>query len=219
MIRAATAPLQVATRRELRSAGNSAAWQATGWRLLPARLDLRYLSGGVVYRRMTPAATIRHYALSCGLLLIPASVWNIALASRLPASFAPAEFWRDIPAPLALTENGLRLAVFVLPFLMPLDLEAPGRIRASFIFAAGTFLYFVSWLALILFPSSTWSASALGFTAPAYTPAVWLFGIAQFGRRLFWGRFYRWWMYAMLAVAFLAAHVSHTALVFARTHK
>ena len=168
---------------------------------------------------MTPAAKIRHYALSCGLLLIPASVWNIALASYLPASFAPTEFWRDIPEPLALTENGLRLAVFVLPFLMPLDLEAPGRVRASFVFAAGTFLYFVSWLALILFPSSAWSASAPGFAAPAYTPALWLLGIALVGRRLFWGKFYRWWMYAVLASAFLVAHISHTALVFARTHQ
>lgn len=167
---------------------------------------------------MTPAATFRRYALSCGLLLIPASVWNIALAGYLPPSFAPAVFWRGIPAPLALAENGLRLAVFALPFLMPLDRQAPARLRASLVFAAGTLLYFASWLALILFPSSSWSASALGFTAPAYTPAAWLLGIALFGRRLFWGTFYRWWMYAVVSAAFLAAHLSHAALVFARTH-
>ncbi len=167
---------------------------------------------------MTPAATIRHYALSCGLLLIPAIVWNITLAGSLPPSFAPAEFWRNIPVPLALTENSLRLAVFVLPFLMPLDLEAASRIRALFVFTVGTFLYFASWLALIQFPSSAWSATALGFAAPAYTPALWLLGIALYGRRLFWGGFYRWWMYAVLAMAFLAAHILHTALVFARAH-
>ncbi len=163
-------------------------------------------------------AVVRHFALSCGLLLIPLSVWNIALTGSLPPSFAPAEFWRDIPVPLAFTENSLRLAVFILPFLMPLDLAAPGRIRALFVFAAGTLLYFASWLALILFPSSAWSSTALGFAAPAYTPALWLLGIALLGRQLFWGSFYRWWMYAALAIAFLAAHISHAALVFARTH-
>lgn len=168
---------------------------------------------------MTPAATTRYYGLSCGLLLIPASVWNIALARYLPGSFAPAEFWRDIPEPLALTENGLRLAVFAFPFLMPLDVEARGRIGAWCVFVAGTFLYFASWLVLMLFPSSPWSMSALGFTAPAYTPAVWLLGIALIGRRVFWGRLYRWWMYATLALAFLAVHVTHTALIFVRTYR
>ncbi|MSO20346.1 MAG: hypothetical protein EXQ56_07750 [Acidobacteria bacterium] len=90
-------------------------------------------------QRLTLTA-IRPYLLSCGLLLIPVSVWNIALAGYLPPSFAPAEFWRDIPVPLALAENGLRLAVFVLPFLMPLNLAAPGRIRKLLVFVAGTLL-------------------------------------------------------------------------------
>lgn len=162
-------------------------------------------------------AAVRYYALNWGLLLVPAAVWNIALRRYLPTSFAPAEFDRDIPTALALTENGLRLAIFVLPFLMPLDLTVPGRNRALFVFTAGTLLYFASWLPLILLPSSAWSSSALGFAAPAYTPALWLLGIALLGRRLFWGTFYRRWMYAAIAIAFLAAHVSHTVLVFART--
>lgn len=161
-------------------------------------------------------AAIRHYALSCGLLLVPASVWNIALTGHLPSSFALAEFWRDIPAPLAATENYLRVAVFVLPFFMPLNLAAPASKPALLVYGVGTLVYFASWLALILFPASSWSASALGFTAPAYTPLLWLIGIALLGRHLFWGTFYRWWMYLALALAFLAAHVSHTAMVYAR---
>ena len=84
--------------------------------------------------RIATFAAIQRYVLSCGLLLVPASIWNIALTERLPSSFAPAEFWRDIPAPLALAENSLRVAVFVLPFFMPLNLAAPGRMRALFIF-------------------------------------------------------------------------------------
>ena len=135
----------------------------------------------------------------------------------LPPIFASAE-WRHIPAPLAFTENILRLAIFVLPFLMPLDLTAPDRMRILLVFIVGNLLYFASWLALILFPSSPWSSSALGLAAPAYTPALWLLGIALLGRKLFWGTFYRWWMYAVLAIASFAAHVAHTALVFAGTH-
>jgi hypothetical protein len=168
--------------------------------------------------RAATFAAIQRYVLSCGLLLVPASIWNIALTDRLPSSFAPAEFWRDIPAPLALAENSLRVAVFVLPFFMPFNLAAPGRMRALFIFVVGTLVYFASWLMLTRFPASAWSTSALGFAAPAYTPFIWLLGIALLGRELFWGTFYRWWMYFALAVAFLATHVSHTALVYARSH-
>lgn len=99
---------------------------------------------------------------------------------------------------------------------MPLNLAAPASKPALLVYGVGTLVYFASWLALILFPASSWSASALGFTAPAYTPLLWLIGIALLGRHLFWGTFYRWWMYLALALAFLAAHVSHTAMVYAR---
>jgi hypothetical protein len=58
----------------------------------------------------------------------------------------------------------------------------------------------------------------LGFAAPAYTPLLWLLGIALLGRQLFWGKFYRWWMYLALALSFLVTHTSHTALVYARSH-
>lgn len=163
-------------------------------------------------------AAIQRYALTCGLLLIPASIWNIALIERLPPAFDPAEFWRDIPAGLTFAENSLRVAVFALPFFMPLRLSAPGAMSALRIFVVGTVVYFASWLVLILFPTSAWSTSALGFAAPAYTPFLWLLGIALLGRELFWGTFYRWWMYLALAVAFLVTHISHTALVYARSH-
>lgn len=160
---------------------------------------------------------VQRYAMSCGLLLVPAILWNIALADQLPPAFSRAEFWRDIPAPLALAENILRVAVSALPFFMPLSLAAPTSNRALLIYTTGTLVYFASWLALILFPTSSWSTSALGFIAPAYTPFLWLLGIALLGRQLFWGAYYRWWMYLVFALAFLAAHISHTAMVYARS--
>lgn len=164
-------------------------------------------------------AALAHYALSCGWLLLPAAAWNIVLAKRLPPAFQRAEFWRDVPPALAFAENGLRLAVFGLPFLMPLDVSAPGAGRALLIFGAGTLLYFASWLALIRLPGSRWSRCALGFAAPACTPLLWLLGIALLGQHLFWGSFYRWWMYLLLCVAFLAAHIAHTLRVYFRNHQ
>ncbi len=161
---------------------------------------------------------IQRYALSCGLLLVPAILWNIALTEHLPTAFSRAEFWRDIPTSLAFAENSLRVAVFALPFFMPLDIWAPTSKRALLIYVSGTLVYFASWLALIVSPASRWSTSALGFTAPAYTPFLWLLAIGLLGRQLFWGAFYRRWMYLVLALAFLAAHISHTALVYARSH-
>lgn len=161
-------------------------------------------------------ASLPRYVLNCGLLLLPAVAWNIGLTQHLPAAFQPAEFWREIPAPLAFTENALRIAVFVLPFLMPLDLARPGARRALLVFIVGTLVYFASWLALILYPDSAWSRSLLGFAAPAYTPLLWLVGIALLGERLYWVAFYRWWMYALLSIAFLFAHIAHAALVFFR---
>lgn len=156
------------------------------------------------------------YLASCGLLLLPAALWNILLAGHLPPVFAATEFWRDIPAPLGIAENVLRTAVFALPFLMPLRISVPGSGRALAVFIAGTAVYFASWLPLILAPSSAWSASMAGFMAPAYTPLFWITGIALLGRRLFWGRFYRPWMYLAIGIAFLITHIWHTALVYGR---
>ena len=66
-------------------------------------------------------------------------------------------------------------------------------------------------------PRSAWSTSAFGFAAPAYTPALFLIGMALLGSRLFWRQPYRWWFYLIASVGFLAAHIAHTLLVYART--
>ncbi|MEO7359008.1 MAG: hypothetical protein ABI120_01675 [Gemmatimonadaceae bacterium] len=127
------------------------------------------------------------------------------------------EFWRDIPVPLVLLENLLRALVFGLPFAMPLQIATTQERRSLYMFALGTVVYFASWLALMYWPDSSWSSSALGSLAPAYTPMLWLPSLARLGKRLFWGRFYRWWMYLLVCVAFLAAHVTHGAIVHVRS--
>jgi hypothetical protein len=160
--------------------------------------------------------SISHYVFSCGWLLAPAILWNIALSKRLPPAFQPSVFWNNIPRPLGLAENTLRIAVFALPFFMPLELAATAATPALAVFALGNLLYFSSWLALMANPDSRWSKSALGFAAPSYTPVIWLLGISLLGQKLYWGTFYHWWMHFILCIAFLAAHISHTLLVHRR---
>jgi hypothetical protein len=147
-------------------------------------------------------------------LLIPIALWNVAFFKHLPVAFHDEKFSRDIPKSLIFIENGLRIAVFTLPFLMPLNITAKGAVPALLIFVGGMLIYFASWLALILFKTSRWSRHAVGFASPAYTPFLWLFGIALLGEELFWGTFYRWWMYLLVCVLFLAAHLTHTMMVF-----
>ncbi len=158
-----------------------------------------------------------HYAFSCGLLLLPAIVWNLVFTNKLLSAHEMSEFWRDVPAALGLVENSLRGAVFLLPFAMPLELDTLVQRRGMAIFAAGTLVYVASWLPLMYWPHSAWSRSALGALGPAYTPALWLIGLSLLGRRLFWGRAYRWWMYLLVAAGFLAAHITHAAWVHVRT--
>lgn len=162
--------------------------------------------------------SIKKYLLTCGLLLIPVFIWNVVFVSYLPPAFAPSEFWRDIPHVLVAVENSLRLVVFTLPFIMPLSVSSAQQRTRLVVFIAGNLVYFASWIVLIAMPDSLWSQSALGFLAPSYTPIIWFAGLALLGRRIFWGSFYRWWMYLALSGLFLVAHVTHAAIVYARNY-
>jgi hypothetical protein len=153
---------------------------------------------------------------SCGLLLLPIFIWNAVFTRYLPAAWSGAEFWRDIPALLVHTENAFRLIVSALPFIMPLELTSPIQRRGLVVTCIGTSLYFVSWLPLMFAPDSRWATSAPCSLAPACTPLAWLLGIALLGQRLYWGDFYRWWMYLIPTGIFMAAHVSHAVLVYLR---
>jgi hypothetical protein len=162
-------------------------------------------------------AALRPYLWSCGVLLLPIFVWNAALTRFLPGPWSSSEFSRDIPAALVLTENLFRWIVLSLPFLMPLDPTLPIQRRGLVVFGFGAALYCASWLVILAAPDSRWSSSVLGFLAPAYTPLIWLVGLAMLGQRLYWEQVYRWWMYLAPVGVFIAAHVGHAALVYARS--
>ena len=156
------------------------------------------------------------YGKNAGWLIVPVLLWNAFLTPRLPQSYAPEVFWFNIPAALSTTENTLRFFVIALPFFSPLEIVAQSQKLGIAIFCAGLAIYFISWLPLIYAPNSAWSLSAIGFVSPACTPAVWLFGLALMMRRLFWPSPYRWWVFIVLALGFLAAHISHAFIVFGR---
>ena len=164
------------------------------------------------------ARLVQRYVVSCGVLLLPILAWNIALIGRLPPAISMPERWDAIARPLALAENFLRVLVFALPFFMPLNLATRPQKWGLAVFVAGTVVYFASWVPLIVAPQSAWATSGLGFLAPAYTPALWLLGLALLGRQLVWRCGYRPWMYAALSAVFLAAHLTHAAIVYAHNY-
>lgn len=157
------------------------------------------------------------YLKNTGWLLVPVLLWNAALSPRLPNAFTPDVFMFNIPPLLSATESVLRIAVFALPFFAPFKLATKSQKVGFAVYGVGLAIYFSSWLPLIAAPASWWSTSAVGFLAPAYTPLVWLLGLALLMRRLHWPSPYRWWCYLVLSVAFLGAHIGHVAIVFART--
>lgn len=161
-------------------------------------------------------SSLLRYVWSCGLLTVPIFAWNIIFTCYLPPALATDEFWRDIPPLVEYGENGFRFAIVVLPFLMPLEVTTVLQRRGLLLFAAGMILYFLAWIALMLFPHSEWSASWIGFLAPAYTPLIWLTGIGLVGRRLYWNLPYRWWIYEVLVCGFTLLHITHTGIVYAR---
>lgn len=164
------------------------------------------------------ASSWLYYVWSCGLLTVPIFVWNLIFTCFLPPALGSNEFWREIPPLVAYGENSLRIVVVLLPFLMPLEVTTVVQRRGLRMFVAGTVLYVMAWLALMLFPQSWWSTSRAGFLAPAYTPLIWLTGLGLVGRRFYGDWLYRWWVYVALACGFIALHVTHVNIVYARNH-
>jgi uncharacterized membrane protein len=158
------------------------------------------------------------YLASCGLLTVPILVWNAVFTRYLPPALASSDFNRDIAPLLLFTENTLRLAVMVVPFLMPLDVVNAVQRRGLWLFVVGALLYVVTWVPLMVAPESAWSTSRVGFLAPAYTPLVWLAGLGLTGGRLYGSLPFKPWMYLLLAGAFVAVHVAHANLAYTRTY-
>jgi hypothetical protein len=151
------------------------------------------------------------------LLTLPPLLFDIVFWNSLPKAFSFDQFW-DIPLAIALGERLASIFVFAFPVLMWIRLNSPRQRLGLRLYGVGLVAYYASWFALILFPDSAWSTSAIGFVAPAYTPLLWIAGIAMMSDGWYARRIpYRWWYYLAGSLVFLAFHVSHTFLIFTRT--
>ena len=139
--------------------------------------------------------------LNCFWLLLPIFVWNAIFASRLPQLGFRSD--AGVPRSILMAENLLRVGVFLWPLLLPLRWQDPQSRAGLALYALGLLIYCVSWLPLIHSPQAVWSKSAAGLLAPAYTPLIWLLGIALIGRS---------WPYALLSLLFVGLHMYHNIL-------
>lgn len=167
---------------------------------------------GARHRRLAGLAT------NAILLTLPPLLFDLVFWNSLPKAFSLDQFWKDIPLAMVLGERIGQVFVFALPVLMRIRLDTPRQRLGLKLYGAGLVAYFASWFALILFPDSAWSTSAIGFVATAYTPVLWLAGIAMMCDVLYVRRIpYRWWHYLAGSLLFLAFHISHAFLIFTRT--
>ena len=148
------------------------------------------------------------------ILIIPILVWNVLLASKLPAAFGPENFDRGIPQLILSGEKIFRVLVFIFPLFIKLSLKNKYSKLGFILYLAGILLYFLSWIMLIYTPDSTWSMSAVGFTAPAYLPLIWLIGISILADSYYFPIEYKNWHYQSITLIFSLFHISHTLLVY-----
>ena len=161
----------------------------------------------------------RTYLTPCFWLILPVFALNLALTRDLPAPFQPDIFWREIPAAIAWPEKGFRIILFTLTGFLPIRLRGTGVRLGWWLFGIGMIAYTASWAALILTPEAGWATGIVGFTAPAWTPAIWLAGISLIADRPAFCRISRilWHVvFAGLAFGFVGAHIAHASLVYFR---
>jgi hypothetical protein len=94
----------------------------------------------------------------------------------------------------------VRIFVFLLPLLLPLQLEGDTSKAGLWIYILGTLIYFASWLPFLLAPQSAWSNSLAGLLAPRLTPFLIFIGVALIGHS---------WPYGFISAIFIFLHTLH----------
>ncbi len=159
---------------------------------------------------------VRRYLLNCFLLTVPIMVWNLILTNHLPRPFQPEMFWNNIPLVLVIGERASRIMIFGLSLLMPLSITSKSQKKGLSLYIFGVLAYFASWLPLIWHPESVWSNCYLGFMAPAYTPMLWLTGIALIGNKCYPNLRCIRWLFIILSVIFMLFHNIHAFIIYNR---
>jgi len=152
------------------------------------------------------------------LALLPIFIWNIFLTSKLLPAFNPTSFNTNIPFAIIAGENICRSIIFLLPLFFRLNISSSLERKGVITFSLGVSLYFISWLLLIYAPNSGWSNSVLGFTAPAYTPIIWLVGLSLMVESYYFKLIYSKWHFILPSIVFSIFHVLHTVYVYNRIY-
>ena len=158
--------------------------------------------------------SIYKYLVTTFLLCIPPIAWNLAFGGLLPEYYANLWFDSALSWLILIPEIFFRIAIVVLSFTMPLFIYTRVQYMGLVLYLGGLFLYFLSWRPLILFPSSEWSTSLIGFTAPIFAQVVLLSGIALIGYRWFLKyRFSRWYFFSV-SILYSIFRFLHVMMVY-----
>ena len=150
---------------------------------------------------------------TCIWLLIPVFIWNAILYKKLPSEYQK-EKWDRIPKGLEMSENILRIIVFMFPIILNIKIGSKIEILGLWIYLAGLLIYFLSWIMQIGFRNTSWSRSKLGFTAPAYTSIFFLTGISMIGNENVFHIKRLNLIYMICIAIFVILHTSHSNLVY-----
>ena len=152
------------------------------------------------------------------MLCIPAIAWNLAFGGLLPENYADLWFDTAVSWYILIPEIIFRLSILVLSVMMPLYIFTRIQRTGLILYVVGTFLYFLSWRPLILYPAGDWSSSFFGFTAPVFAQIILLTGIAMIGYRWYANyRFSRWYFFAA-AMLYSIFRFLHILEVFRQNH-
>ncbi|WP_024770896.1 hypothetical protein [Aquimarina macrocephali] len=154
------------------------------------------------------------YLLNCFLLVLPLFIWNIALYKYLPKGYTSKNIWDDIPFWLNITENILRIIVFLLPLLMILSFQTKTQKIGLVVYLGALLIYFLSWILQIYFSDSLWSRSLIGFMAPAYTTIFIFIGIAMIGIQSIIPIPRISLIYILASILFASIHTYHSYLAY-----
>lgn len=133
-------------------------------------------------------------------LLLPVLVANIVLAGAVPQGYGSDE---GVPGWLLALEWVLRVVVLVAPALLTVRLGGRASRVGAVVYVLGLAMYAASWV-LVIATGDVGVGHPVAATAPYWTPAVFLAGVALLCRA-------RW--YLVPVALFVAVHTAHGLLV------
>lgn len=106
--------------------------------------------------------------------LVPILLWNVAFTRALPPQISSGE----APQWLLAAEAVMRIAVFIYPLFLAVDIHQPAFRMGLAVYGLGILFYFGSWLLLMFASPELLEQHPLLLYGPALTPIIWLAGIA-----------------------------------------